>query len=508
MEHTLKGEYMLRQHITLSREEAGYPEVNDFPEHLKYHRASFLKKYVINPVTHRLAWAGVFFLSLGSVIPMSGKLVLNILDGFIHPRSFLEAGRNLAALLLIPVGGGLLSLLSIISPDYIGGSVVKALMMPISLLFTSMKGTPQDKHSILKEIGPRPTPPEHLVYVRDPSITFNGPLRMFLLADNRSYPPVHGKDGIVIDSADIPDNSSPIPPGRYRVVFGPGASLYQLEYDQIVNSNKKIHCNTRAFNYPGVTKDDHVESVNDLVDAGIAEVYDVAKKMRWTNAELEKNLHLYGYCLGSAIALQVALYFKQRHNVNLVTFADRPPKSFADLAARLLAEISGMPEWYMRWMAKASLYGGGEYNIDALAAVKKLDSEKVYCVNLANPKETEKRPSLLQRARRFLGIGKPPASADSIIRDGATLADGLAEEHITCGTRQIYDALGVKEPDRLYSHDTDVNGHFKPLEQLSKDKNPAAARPPGMSGHDYYARIITAAYEQQEAAPVVNAKRL
>lgn len=209
--------------------------------------------------------------------------------------------------------------------------------------------------------------------------------------------------------------------------------------------------------------------------------------MKWNNDELAKRLHLFGYCLGGFIAIQVALYFKLKHGIDLVIFADRSGNSFQEVATAFFAEHTGLPEWYMHYLVKSALYGGGNLNADSIAAIKQLNPEKLYCVNLA-PTHNHK-VSKLDKLRKFLGVGYH-SEPDFVIRE-ADLASGLAKVNIPCGTQRIFNKLGIKDPDHVYRNSETEDGHMVDMSFLNMKDSPQTSR-------DYYVQLLKSIYEENE----------
>lgn len=463
--------------MTKSRAAKNYPDILDYPEHLKYLPTPN------HPILHRLAWGGFALLCITAVVPLFTKFILNFIDSFIHPSSFIKAGKNLGSMFMLPLVGVPISLLSMIAPKFIGGRIVQLLILPVRYEYKLIKRT-GDKRSISAEVGPNVDTNARECYGNYTILGSN--LVSHYVANERVFPDVRGKDGISIDSCDLPNNDDKAKL-RYRLFFQPALGIYQTRFYEIDTINNDMHCQTRVFNYPNVTKENDINSINDLVNAGIAEVYDIAKKMNWNNEEVAKRLHLFGYCLGGFIAIQVALYFKLTHGIDLVIFADRSGNSFQDLATAFFAEHTGLPQWYIHYQVKAALYGGGELNADSLTAIKQLNPEKLYCINLTS--QHEHAVSKLDKLRKFLGIGYHH-EPDFVIRD-SDLASGLAKVNIQSGTQRIFNKLGVKDPNHVY-RDFDLDdGHMVDMSSLKMQDT-------SQTSHDYYVQLMDAIYEENE----------
>jgi len=291
---------------------------------------------------------------------------------------------------------------------------------------------------------------------------------------------VKGFNGITIDSADIPLESKNVQ--RYRIVFNAAAEIYQLFWEQIKDENNQLQCNTRVFNYPGITQNNPPGSSIDFVNAGIAQVYDLAKKMKWMNAELEKHLHFYGYCLGGGVGLQVAAYFKEKHGINFCVFVDRSFATYSEAMAGVIYAHSGVPLPLAKGIATTFLYAGGELDLDSVHAIKKLDPNCVHYINVAS--ETPKNPeSVMEQVKQFLGIGHID-TGDGILLKEVTLTAALEREGIQCGkqTSDILAALGIQNH---FVHSESKTGHFGSMNAL-------------LNANNYYKNIVVAHEENLE----------
>ncbi len=461
-------------------------EVKSTPEEKKYIRNSPSWEYLGAPISRRLAWLTASLLSFGTVIPFSIKFVINLIDSIFDHDSFKESMKNLGSAIFFPLIAGVPASLSILpiptvipfSPSKLGATLSKTLMLPIKPLYSLGKG------KMKQEVGPRSTNQESSTYITMPIL---GSIISTLPA-KRSYPEVKGiNSNSFIDTVDI---LATTPTSKYRLVFNASLEIYQFNFSKYQSENSALNCNTRTFNYPSLTKDEVIESMDDLVNAGIAEVYDLTKKMNWTNEEIEKNLHLSGYCFGGGIALQVAAYFKLRHQVNIPIFVDRSFSSMNTVASKLIRDYTGLPEWYAKILCATYLFASGDLDIDSVAAVKKLDPKFVFYTNLDHSKPPLQPTTVTQKLKKFFGIGKPSKSADSIVLDGSSLAESIDEAKLNCGlaTRDIFSNLNADQKHRFYSDDQFVNGHFQRMDTLYVDKLPAVKS--DRTAFDFYTKVI------------------
>ncbi|MHB1948446.1 MAG: hypothetical protein ACYCQI_10080 [Gammaproteobacteria bacterium] len=478
-------------------------EVKSTPENLKYIKISKTWRYLGRPFTHRLAWLGALLLAVGAAIPLTLKALANL---FISP---LQAGKNLAAAIGIPIGLGIVSAINIVFPTFGRSLLMKWLVIPAGVTFAKANKVPKGVRPIKEEVGPklRVASEQTAVMMVGESIfaDFKGQVTVALPA-LRSYPEVKGLGGIVIDSVDIPlqspEKKIADKVSRYRLYFCPNAGFYQNNFSQLVVEGQRLKCHTRAFNYPGVTKSDNLDSLYDVINAGIAQIYDLAKRNNWTNADIEKNLHLYGHCWGGAIAAQVAAYFKEKHQVNIKIFVDRSFLSLQSATAGFVNRECGLPLWYAKRFCAAIFFGGGEINLDSYIAVKKLDPSKVAYINLGHKNPPSVASGFLQKIKIFLGLGKPSRDADNVIVDGATLADGLEHEKSThiSSSGVIVNHLKAQDSHRVYTVHPSNMDHGASLSSLYLDKKVTdtefgdyyyhSHNMQNRTGFSYYERVI------------------
>jgi hypothetical protein len=418
-------------------------ELNATPEADKYLRETRMRRFFRKQVLQRLAWLGLLPLSLLSAVPLTFKFIANLLDSIGDKTSLIEARNNLGTLIGIPILGSIGSVLAFLFPDRIGSWFATKSITPMGLLF-KLEENKTDQSLTLE------------------SKLTHGKQRL-TLPQNSQRRDVESCDQTTIDSLDIPlaDNNT----SRHRITFNAALQIYHTEARSYTTENEALHCQTRAFNYPGITDNNHIDHMNDIINAGIAQVYDLAKLHQWTNAEAEKNLHLYGYCYGGAVALQVAAYFKLRHQMNLKIFVDRSFRTLTDAIAGLMARHTGLPFWYARVMAGCYLYAGNELFLDSITAAKTLNKDYLYYINVgdANP---DKRTTFYSTVKKFFGIGAEP-SPDCIITDPASFTNAFAAESMQCDSTQAINGQLANNSHLVYQPSNNgCNGHFAAMTDL------------------------------------------
>ncbi len=425
-------------------------EVNSTLETEKYIIHSSRVQEFKKPIATRAAWLATFFLSGVAIVPLTGKLILNLIDGIVDPAARKAALGNLLGITVAFPITLLLSGVSIIFPSWVGGRFARGIVLPIIPLYTLNIAKLQKKcQEFPKEYAHK----------------------------------VKGLNGIEIDSADIPLENKDEKVQRYRIVFNAAAEMYQIGLDQYKRENAKLQCSTRVFNYPGITENNPPDSSVDFVNAGIAEVYDLAKKMNWTNAELEKNLHLYGYCFGGSIAVQVAAYFKDKHGVDLLVFMDRAYSSYSAAMAGMLHSKLGVPLNLANVIATTFLYAGGDLDVDSIQAIKKCNPNCIHYLNV-NTEKSHGTETVMEQMKHALGIGAME-HGDGILLPDVTVVKTLEREKVPYSqeTKAILTALEMKGP---WVYAPEGMGHFGSMANLTLD----AERRQGRAALDYYKKVV------------------
>jgi len=319
--------------------------------------------WVGRPLFRRLAYVATAVLSVVSIIPLSLKMLWNLCN-----FKFKAAAKNFLAVIVAPLGMVLISIASIFFPSKVGGYLVKWGVLPAA--------------QCKKKEKPR--------------------IKEFL--DSRN-----------------------------------GASIYQLFFNPngsavIPGDNEKAVFKIKYFNYPGTflfpkIKDNNnsknlkdlkctsPDSVVRLVNAGIKQVYELKGKKDWS--WVSNKLHFYGHSLGGGVALQVAAHFKVEHDVDINVFCDRTFSSIKDVAAEWINRLTGLPQSYGRILASTVLFAAGNWNLDSMAAVKKLTPKFLKYVNVGHINQEEEEDNLKWFEKLF------KEDADKIILNGSTLADGI-----------------------------------------------------------------------------------
>ena len=313
-------------------------------------------EWITHFFSRRLAWASVFILFCAATIPLAIKIVLNIATGELK-----TAVINFIYLIALPLVG-FISLAGVIKPSWsFLRNIIRQLILPNQISTEEAKK------------------PEGQFPVK-----------------------VRATNGHFIDTVEVPCAK---PTEKYLIRFNSNGSTYQNS-DHVPTLNYHV----RRFNYPRAA-----ESISDLVNAGISEVYALKKKNKWTLEQLRHNLRLSGHSLGGVIAILVALHFKQTYGINIKTFADRPFSSLHRMASAHLTKLTGMPAWFSDLLAPELLHGTGNWDVDLIEALKQLDPKYIVFVNL------KRRASPETTCKASLGLGRLQPSADPIILDKASL---------------------------------------------------------------------------------------
>jgi len=255
---------------------------------------------------------------------------------------------------------------------------------------------------------------------------------------------------------------------------GNGYAYQEVKAD-IQRDSKELNRRIRALNYPDVSGSYSISSANDLVNAGIAQIYHIADMNRWSSEQTAANVQLYGHSLGGGVALQVAKYFKEKYGMDMPVVVDRSFRSISAVVAGHLNNLFKVPVWYGRRLCALLLYAGGDFELDSVAAFKALNPEMVTYINLGRPEEW---PGYLERSwwkrlRKYWSAIH--YDADPVIPDGSTFTEGIAEEVVALsGTKTsfIYNGLNIKRSDHLvfgYStrqHIGGENDHATDMEDL------------------------------------------
>lgn len=186
-----------------------------------------------------------------------------------------------------------------------------------------------------------------------------------------------------------------------------------------------LKSNLRIVNYPGyATK--APSNIDDIINAGISQVYALMREKNWlSKKDVEENICLQGHSMGGGVALQVALFFKQRYNLDLKVFVDRSFSSLDSTSSDFMTMFySPMPKWYQRLIIKLGFTAMGDWNMRSAEAVKALNPAMVRVVNVA---ETPQTQNLSTYDKIILALGLDSLeSPDPIIHNGSTLGEACA----------------------------------------------------------------------------------
>lgn len=255
-------------------------------------------------------------------------------------------------------------------------------------------------------------------------------------------------------------------PSNYIIEFLGNAQVYQhtQKMECSCHLSQGTRRNVLVCNYPGAypfPSNYSASDARDLVNVGIAAVWLLAKRNNWNNADIEQHLQLSGSSLGGAVALQVAVYFKEKFDINLSLHVDRSFSKFSHVVAHHASNITSTPIFYTNKIVTSLLYSGGGWEFDSIAAYKKLQgpSLRFHYLNLINEEPLSFPKSFIERLRDFFGFnairnfffGEPVSHhPDPVIPTGLTLADaiGISRDNSQpfsnkqgSGTKEIYTKL-------------------------------------------------------------------
>lgn len=238
----------------------------------------------------------------------------------------------------------------------------------------------------------------------------------------------------VVDTVEVPCERSAIDViiGKsvpYCISFSGNAGPYQMQYHRSSALAKRLNLNVIAFNYSGISTPNSPESVHEIVNDGIAQVYALKERMKWTWKQVEENVNFHGFSLGGAVALQVREHFINQtkpDSIYIKTFVDRSFRSLSDVVTEYANIYTGLPKWMAKPVATLALYGAGDWEIDSVASLKRCGDKNVNYINLVSEEKVEV-PSFWQKVKNFFGLGEASASPDPGIPGSSTLMAGLVE---------------------------------------------------------------------------------
>lgn len=263
-----------------------------------------------------------------------------------------------------------------------------------------------------------------------------------------------------------------VPRGTILYFCGNGYSFKESNADVYL---RKFGYQVRAFNYPalnGASSGDHMIAA---VNAGIDQVYAIiaAEGLSWDKPQqIIQKCKLYGHSTGGAIALNVALHFKQVHGIDLSVILDRSLSSFAAAVGDKLHRLFSVPFWFAENLSQAVLYAGGNLNIDSMTAYNQLNPEAIDYFNVVEaedqPEEIE-LTNLVATGAAHLNAHQP----DVVIGSQATFAAAVAHQNKwdwlaplipTYGEQRLRELKAERSPHALVPQVKDGNWHGVYLE--------------------------------------------
>lgn len=227
---------------------------------------------------------------------------------------------------------------------------------------------------------------------------------------------------------------------QYIIYFCGNSYRFQDQVQEIERIITECNAHVRTMNYPS----DATSSV-DLINAGIAQIYQLTEKHNWSNQDIEQKVFIYGRGLGGAISLKIGEFFKEKQDIDISLFVDRSFESLKSVAVNY-ANQKGIPKWLGELIAPCVLYASGGWDIDCVAAANKLKRDNLHYINLGHT--------------RFLN-----QDADPIIPDGTTFTDGFNRKSMG-DTKNILASLRIQGSNHIVYPPFHGDFHNAPLEQL------------------------------------------
>lgn len=287
---------------------------------------------------------------------------------------------------------------------------------------------------------------------------------------------------------DVYDITCSKPTKDWRVYCCGQGSFSANWIKRIIKENEVLGCNTRVYNNPGITRDEVVDSSVVLINACIEVTRDLWEEMEWSKEDAEKYLHIYARSLGAGIALQADKYFLEKHELNLMVWADRSFDSLRSAMAARLIRMTGMPAILANSFSFLLLLASGGWDFDSIEALSVLDPKNIYAQNLAI--KTEEPRTLHEQIREFFGLRVKQNDADESIPDESRLVLGMMKAKISGGssTQKI---LGKFNTDgrSLFPNQASGINHDKPLTELSVQA-PVPPSVESLTALDFYADVF------------------
>jgi hypothetical protein len=496
--------------------------------------------------TKRLSWLGASVLFFGAIIPAALKLASNLAIGIVrntvgwgyygdfNSEYFIQAGKNFLGCVACGLLG-VASLFGIIRPG-IWNKLLGFAVVPAKYFFNKRINEKNDfvqdekngdiywekanvnkkfkdeseaqkyqyrnyvnkleaENSLMHKVNE--VCPEEIVYRRR-NVADNS--RKAIVAPARIFRNVK-TDSETIDTVEFPLHHSANPllneQAPYRIVFNANAIPYQLissRYELWSSEMNRVKCNVITFNYPGVTiyknknvrdkdADEELESIDEVVNAGIAQIYALRRMKQWTWEQIAQRVHLYGHSLGGAVAVEVRAHFIEHHQVYLKTFADRTFSSLSSVGAAHINSLTGVPMEYASLVASTVLSGATNWNLDAVGSLKRWGVERFNYINLVH--ESQPVLTFWQRVKNFFGLGEGMDSADDHIPDSCSLMRGIEVADVNkTSTSRVLGGLAERDDHGVVYVGASSNAHSDRLATLASESLE------GGTALDMYARWV------------------
>jgi hypothetical protein len=235
-----------------------------------------------------------------------------------------------------------------------------------------------------------------------------------------------------VDAIDILHSDSE----HYVIQFCATADTYHDALKS--NIGQVLNSNLRLFNHEVRGSIHSAECQNDLFNAGIAQIYQLAKSRQWSNQEIAANITLSGHSFGGGVSLQVAAHFKVKFNIDIPVFVYNGFNSLNAVVAGLGNRV-GIPVDFGNALGTLLLQASGKWDMDSIAAAKKLNPDMLHYVNSAH-----------YHYPLF-----NPLTDNPVIIEGATFAEGMAANSSeNVNSSDIVDKLKQKKSAHLVENVT------------------------------------------------------
>lgn len=357
-------------------EERTYPEVKDTPK-----EKIFTQDQSDNS---RLSWLGTTFVSL-YIMPLG---ILNSLDYFVRTIAMrLRDGSGNFFDILIDTTATSIEM----ALKAIGAGIIFPIISGASIIYPRI-GQAAISTALLENIyNPFKAKAQHSL------AEYNNAQKLFVETDKG-----------IIDSVDLltddPRNE------KYLIRFCGMATTYLNSLPHADEERRELDINIRLFNYPKQLISGYTaKSKMDFINAGKAQIYQLAKDKQWTNKQIAANVFIMGHSLGGGIALEVAKYFKIEFGIDIPILVFNSFNSLHSAIAGHFHQHCGLSINFGRRLTLSVLESSGNWDLNSIDAAQKLNPDYLYYINLIHPTNTNR-------------------NADNLIPDGSTFTEGMATQ--------------------------------------------------------------------------------